>query len=598
MTKHLLPSPPRSRRGRRRAGRGIPIAVTMAGLIGAVLTPLAAVAAPPYATEATITSMAFTESVVESGTTTELTGTWSLPDNPETPAGFVIDLPEDLQGKPDTFPLRDGAGALMGTCVTTKTQLVCDFDAEYLESHPIGLTGGFSFGATVTTEVTKQTTVTYDFGDVTATTDVTPGAEACTENCTFPGRPNYKTGEYDNETDTILWKVVVAAGPQGMKGGEKVVVTDALGPNQALVTDSAGKRYPVLWATNELVTQPNGEVVPGAFGQVPVDEYTISADGTTVEFTAKEGYFYDVHYLSRVTDGGAAKTYTNDAEVRIGTEVSTTVTSQVTKYGGAGTGGGTTVGRFAITKALRGDSANLDGLVYRGTYTVTTPAGATVPGEFSLRAGETWSSPAFPDGSRVELSESLAGLPANLDWAAPAFSSSSIEIAGGSTVDVALTNTATLRTKAFSAVKTLAGSAAAVREVPSDAQFVIEYSYPAGPGFPAGSGELVLRAGVPVSAPAVPVGAEITVREREPQSIDGLRWGAPEISPSRFTVGEETVTVSVKNPVTTTTPPPARGTGLASTGGQGTTGALVGAAALLVAGAGLLLARRLGRSRG
>ncbi|MCB8045172.1 hypothetical protein JM654_16430 [Microbacterium oxydans] len=77
---------------------GAAAVVLVAAAAGAIAAPVAASAAPPYTTEAKVDSVAFTESAVTSGTKAELTGRWSLPDNPVSPAGFVVDLPDDLRG--------------------------------------------------------------------------------------------------------------------------------------------------------------------------------------------------------------------------------------------------------------------------------------------------------------------------------------------------------------------------------------------------------------------------------------------------------------------------------------------------------------------
>lgn len=601
MLNDLPPDRPQTSWGRRLARRVTAVAVLVAGLAGLALAPLPASAAPPYATEATLDSVQFTDSTVQGGTKTELTGAWSLPDNPATAAGFVVDLPQGLRGLQDAFPLLDAAGETVGDCLTTETQLICDFDNAYLASHPVDLSGTFSFWATVTTEVTEQTTVDYDFGTVTATVDVTPAASPCTQACTFGGRPNSKGGEYDNATDTIVWEVAVGAGPGGMTGGQTVVVEDLLGADQVLIPESAtGERYPALWATNTLETLPNGFEAPGPFTRLPSTDYTVSADGTTVTFTASQGYFYNVEYLSKVTDGGAAGTYKNDAEITVGTEKTSPTTAQVTRHGGSGTGGGTEVGSFTIAKQVLGDSANLDGLRYRGSYTVTPPGRSAVTGEFTVTPGTSWNSPRFPAGSTVELSESLDGLPTNLDWAAPEFSPQSFVIGGGSTLAVSLTNTATLRMQSFSALKSLSGASAATALVPADTEYVIEYSYPAGPGFAAGAGELTLVAGTPAESPALPVGADVTIRERAPEAVQGVTWGTPRISPERFTVGDQAITVSVSNPVTTTTPPPTPGapaSGLASTGMDAATSTVLLAVLLLGGGASLVVGRRFRSSR-
>lgn len=587
---------------------GAAAVVLVAAAAGAIAAPMAASAAPPYTTEAKLDSVTFTESVITSGTKTELTGRWSLPDNPVNPAGFVVDLPDDLRGLPDAFSLLDSDGTAAGNCVTTATQLVCDFDSTYLSTHPRGLSGGFSFWATVTTEVTEQKTVTYDFGGAKATVDVRPDPFICKEDCDFTGRWNFKSGEYRNGTDTIFWDVAVAAGAKGMIGGQEVVVTDAIGADQELIPQSAtGERYPSLWAANELQTLPSGLVVPGPFTEMSSSDYTVSADGTTVTFTAREGYFYNVHYLSKVTDGGAAGVYKNDATIRIGTESTGTTSAEVTRHGGSGTGTGTRVGTFTIDKMVLGDTANLGDVTYRGGYTVTDPQGVVTSGEFAVQAGRPWVSPSFAEGSTVALTESLEGLPWNLEWAAPVFSPQTLVIKGEATIDVALTNTATLRTLPFSALKTLDGPASVTSLVPADTEYVLEYSYPAGPGFAAGSGELALKAGTPVSSSALPVGADVTVRERAPKPIDGITWGKPVISPAHFTVSGDMVTVAVTNPLTKTVTPPPPTTPptagvpevmtLAATGMQAATSTLLLAGLLLIGGTRLVMRRRLNRSR-
>ncbi|MCB8045170.1 hypothetical protein JM654_16420 [Microbacterium oxydans] len=82
-----------------------------------------------------------------------------------------------------------------------------------------------------------------------------------------------------------------------------------------------------------------------------------------------------MHYLSKVTDGGAAGVYKNDATIRIGTESTGTTTAEVTRHGGSGTGTGTRVGTFTIDKKVLGDTANLGDVTYRGGYIATDPPG-------------------------------------------------------------------------------------------------------------------------------------------------------------------------------------------------------------------------------
>ena len=97
-----------------RARRSLSAAVVaVMGAVLALTAVTAAHAAPPYETEATLTDVSFVSQTVESGKRTELTGSWSLPNNPSTPAGFVVDLPAELSGLTDSFDLRDPSGLRM-----------------------------------------------------------------------------------------------------------------------------------------------------------------------------------------------------------------------------------------------------------------------------------------------------------------------------------------------------------------------------------------------------------------------------------------------------------------------------------------------------
>src|SRR5690606_16168121 len=158
-----------------------------AAAVMAVLATLAvgnaAAAAPPYATDATLTSVNFVETSVASGSEAELVGTWSLPDNAPTPAGFVVPLPVGLQGLTDAFPLLDPADVEMGQCIVSATEIVCDLDSGYLAANPQNVSGTFNFWASVETVVTEDTQTDYSFGDVSTSVVVTPNPNLCPENC-------------------------------------------------------------------------------------------------------------------------------------------------------------------------------------------------------------------------------------------------------------------------------------------------------------------------------------------------------------------------------------------------------------------------------
>ncbi|UOQ58782.1 DUF5979 domain-containing protein [Leucobacter allii] len=510
----------------------------------------AAQAAPPWQTEATVTSIEFTSTEVASGSDAELQGTWSLPDNPATPAGFAVELPAELQGLSDDFPLLDPQGAPMGQCTVTATQIVCDFDDAYLAAHPRNLSGTFNFWANIRTQVTEDTITTYVIDGREVTVVVTPPQGTCTPVCEFEGRPSNKTGDYDRETDTILWTVRVESGKDGAVGGESMSVDDELGPNQELLTSFQGETYPKLIHTDELVVTSGNVQQPGNWLPVPRDAYTV--DGDTVSWTAEAGYYYAIQYVSRVTDAGAAGTYTNAATVTIDGNDGF-VSSEVVRQGGGGTGSGDQVGRFSITKEVAWEEDAVDGIDFGGTFTVTTPEDAELAGTFSVREGETWTSDEYPTGSVVHIEEILPTEPGNLDWAAPVLSQNDFPIAGATTTAITLHNEASLARGSFSAQKVVAGDAAA--SLADDAEFLLDYAYPAGPGFAAGSGTLELPAsGETVDSPLLPVGAVLTLSERTPAPVDGAAWTGAQLSTDTVTIGrDEAVTVTVTNTLTTVT---------------------------------------------
>lgn len=578
--------------------RGTRFTGLAAGVIVGVLTALTAAAgghaAPPFATEATITELDFVQSTVESGEHAELTGTWSLPDNPTPPAGFVIDLPPGLEGDADEFSLVASDGVTeVGRCTVTATQLVCDLDAEYITANPRNLSGTFNFWTTVTTEVTETQEVVFDLGDVSADITVTPAEDTCTPNCEFDGVVNYKGGTYDAETGTIEWVVGVKAPPGGMVGGETVTVVDTPGPGQEILPGTTVRH------ANAVGIGPTGEPSPVGWRPKPADTYTVSPDGSTVTFVSEPGYFYKVLYTTRVTDGGVARTYTNDAEVAIEGQRTVTVSGEVVRRGGGGTGGGEPVGRFSVTKDVVWHSEPVD-IAFTGTFTVTDPQGTTHSGQFEVSDGTTWTSEAFPAGSIVHLEEVLPTEPSSIAWADPVFSVNDFAIPNATVATVELTNEARLATGVFSASKELSGSGAQL--VPSDATFLLDYTYPAGPGYEAGGGTLELPAdGTAVTSPPLPVGAVVTLAERSPDPVTGAAWGAPHLSTESLVVSADVeVTVTVTNPIISTPPTPLAVDGppsLASTGGDGSAVAAISVAGLLLVAVGVLTQLRRRRSR-
>jgi hypothetical protein len=581
----------------------------LAGFAVAVTGAIGAQAAPPYATEATVTSISFLETPVVSGELAELEGTWELPDNPATPAGFVVPLPAGLQGFPDQFPLLTPDGATeMGQCTVTGTQIFCDLDSAYLAEHPLNISGTFNFWAQVTTEVTEEQEVTYDFGDVSTTVIVTPGA--CPD-CVFEGTENSKRGTYDRDTDTITWVVGVEAPATGMAGGETVTVVDTPGPGQEILPGTFVRH------TNETGVQPDGETGPIGWQPKPTADYTVSADNATVTFVSEPGYFYRVVYQTRIIDGGAAQNYTNAAEITVTGQGSETVSDEVERFDGGGTGGGDQVGRFSITKDVLWPGDPIPELAFEGSFTATAPGGAVTTGEFTVQDGFTWTSEPYLAGSIIHLEEFAPTEPASFDWGTPVFSANDFPVSASSVVSVTLTNEATLATGVFSAAKALEGDAAGM--VPEDATFTLSYDYPAGPGFRAGSGTLTLPAdGTVVQSQPLPVGAVLTLAELAPDDVTGAVWGTPVLSSQTVTIGRDTVVeVTVTNTLTAyppveptpsveptpppvePTPPPVEPTppALATTGSDFAALPVAGMALLLTIAGGILLRRSRVRSQ-
>ncbi|WP_162253401.1 DUF5979 domain-containing protein [Microbacterium sp. Root180] len=561
------------------------VLATLVGFVLGVSGAIGAQAAPPFATEATLTSISFVQSSVESGQLAELEGTWELPDNPATPAGFVVPLPEGLQGLSDAFPLLAPDGVTeMGQCTVTETEIVCDLDSAYLAEHPLNISGSFNFWAEVTTVVTEDQEVTYDFGDASTTVVVTPGA--CPD-CVFDGTNNNKRGEYDPDTDTITWVVGVKAPATGMAGGETVTVVDLPGPGQEILPGTFVRH------TDEIGVQPDGETGPIGWHPKPAGEYSVSADNSTVTFVSEPGYFYRVVYTTRITDGGAEQIYTNDAEITITGQGTVTVSDEVERFGGGGNGGGDRVGRFSITKDVLWPSDPIPSLVFEGTFTVTAPDGTVTNGQFTVQDGSTWTSEPYLGGSVIHLEEFAPTQPASFDWATPVFSMNDFLVPYGAVAAVTLTNEAALATGVFSAAKALTGNA--VDLVPADATFTLTYTYPAGAGFPAGSGSLTLPAdGTVVPSEPLPVGAVLTLAELTPDDVDGATWDTPQLSTRTVTIARDTLvevivtnTITAPPPVTPPTPPRV----LATTGSAFPALPVTGMAVLAAIAGGILVQR-------
>ncbi|MFS2076176.1 collagen binding domain-containing protein [Curtobacterium sp. CT11-133] len=338
---HHHPVRSRDRRGSVLLAAGIAAVAAIAAGISAAVP---ASAAAEYTTNATIDGLRFTSQTVTSGSAAELSGTWSLPDSPTTPAGFVVDLPPELQGRSDGFPLLAPDGSAMGRCTVSSTQLDCAVDSAYVAAHPNDLHGSFSFWVTVETTTESATPTTYQVGGTAVTTTVEPaqpgtGPGTCTVDCTFTGRTSGKWGSYDAAAGVVEWTVAIGSGADGMRDGQRITVTDTPGPDQELLTSFRGYPFATLWQTNRTTTWDDGR--EGLTGWAPASREDYASTAGSVTFTARQGYFYDVHFATRVTDGGLAGTYTNTATISIDGDDDSSVSGTVVHQGGGASGAGT-----------------------------------------------------------------------------------------------------------------------------------------------------------------------------------------------------------------------------------------------------------------
>lgn len=174
-------------------------------LLTAGLIAAPAQAAPPYTTTGTVDSVAFIDETVQDTRITELSGTWSIADDPVPTAGFSLSLPPELQGFAETFPLLDPQGEPMGECVVTASEILCDLDADYITENPKNLHGTFSFWVRVDTGVTEETETTFYFNDEVSDTIVVTPVNQCAGDCPYNGQDALKASTII-DSNTVLWR--------------------------------------------------------------------------------------------------------------------------------------------------------------------------------------------------------------------------------------------------------------------------------------------------------------------------------------------------------------------------------------------------------
>ena len=200
-------------------------------------------------------------------------------------------------------------------------------------------------------------------------------------------------------------------------------------------------------------------------------------------------------------------------------------------------------GNFSVAKALDGAGSGLvpDGASFVVHYEYEAGDGFEAgEGQLEVTAdGDAVTSGQLPYGAEVHLSEAQ---PVNIDgatWTGYEFSPSVVTIGDGTTAEVTLTNTFGLNDGYFSVAKNVEGSGTGL--VPEDTAFTVEYSYPAGDGFDAGSGDLTVKAdGQPVTSEPLPYGADVSLTEADPVEIAGGTWLEFSFSTDTLTIGDGT----------------------------------------------------------
>lgn len=195
-------------------------------------------------------------------------------------------------------------------------------------------------------------------------------------------------------------------------------------------------------------------------------------------------------------------------------------------------------GNFSIVKSVTGDGAGLVGndVAFEIDYSYVLPEDLGItPGTGTgtltvLNDGTAVTSSDLPYGTEVTLSEATPPAIAGGTWTAAEFDHSTFTIGDQTTFAVALTNTIERDLGSFSIEKSVTGAGAHL--VPGGTVFTVDYSYPEGPGFDAGSGSVEVTTGEPAVVTGIPAGAVVTLTEATPAGVEGGTW-----QPAQFTDG-------------------------------------------------------------
>lgn len=575
-------------RGRGRFSRLALAFVLVASGAGLSLAANAPAAQAAGGDQVQIDSISFVNETFKDYTNQRVAVEWSIPGQAETPVTLTIPLPTELRGNPDVFPLSGPDGAKLGECTISATAVTCTVDDDYINENPFEVSGSFFFNARSQLFNREEVDHTFKFGDVEATATVTPSSNWCDTDCEWGGSSGWKSGgSYNNLTDEIVFTVNVEAPEQGLAAGQNVTVTDMFDPEKYELVDDG--TYPRVREADGLIYNMWGSE-NWKFDSSAGLGVTWSADKHSVSFVTRaglgssytagpaapengsvrgtDGTFYAVQWKVKAITGGdlqanGDRKFKNEAKWEIDGVESRTVNGSSTRYSSGGNVVGTNYGKFQVTKNLTGDTTLNP--AFTVNYSVTEPGQDAFESSFTVRSGETFTSPEFFKGSVVTLTEVQPTDPANVTWATPVFLDADGNPADtitftpdgngklGAVTKISLVNKAELQKTNFSAQKSVVNEDGV--PLADDLTFALDYSYPADAekGFAAGSGTLTLPiTGEAVTSGDLPVGAVVTLAEPNLPNVPGATWGDPVIEPSTLTIGEggEPVTVAVTNSIT------------------------------------------------
>lgn len=212
-------------------------------------------------------------------------------------------------------------------------------------------------------------------------------------------------------------------------------------------------------------------------------------------------------------------------------------------------------GSIDIHKVLNAPAAALPALPKHFDVEYSWPADASkaIPagsGTVSLNAdGTVKTIDNVPVGAVVSFEETGLVDTTSYKWSTPSFSPETVTLtAKNQSIDVTLTNTATLKTGDFVISKSLDVTPEVAALIPDGYEFTVDYSWAANAdlGIAEGEGTVAVPAdGTEVTVEDLPVGAVVSFEEVDLPGIGNNTWTTPKFSPETVTIEEGSTPVSL-----------------------------------------------------